>query len=70
MQGSLKKWHAISVIPPVLNTITPGGGGGGGGGGVTATKIKPHITAICFSKPHTNLEARRSRRLGVRSATN
>ena len=24
--------HAISVIPPLLNTITKGGGGGGGGG--------------------------------------
>ena len=28
---NLPSAHAISVIPPLLNTITQGGGGGGGG---------------------------------------
>ena len=65
--------HAISVIPPLFNTITQGGGGGGGGGRVIHVKKRKEIhsiTAKCFSNPHTDFGARRSRRLGVRSATN
>ena len=34
------------------------------------TTTKCHITATCFSNPHTNLGARRSRHLGVITVTN
>ena len=69
-RGGITEIACISLIPPLLNTITPGGGGGGGFT-LKNNKIKPHITATCFSEPHTNLlGARRSSRLGVRSATN
>ena len=49
--------HAISVIPPLPNTIT--------GGGVHVKNFfrLVSITATCFSNPETNLGARRSRRL-------
>ena len=56
--------HAISVIPPLLTTITQGGF-------TLKNKInKRGITATCFSKPHTNLGVRRSRRLGIITVTN
>ena len=61
------KAYAISVAQPLLIITTRRGGGGGGG---HVKKKKYHITATCFSKPHTNLEVRRLRRLGVISATN
>ena len=56
----------ISVIPPLLNTITQGGGG------VHRKKRGQKsihtITTKGFSYPHTEFGARRSRRLGL--ATN
>ena len=55
--------YAISVIPPLLSTITQGG--------FTGKKFRlVSITAKCFSYPQTNLGARRSRRLWVIFATN
>ena len=43
---------------------------GGGGGGVHGKKKEFHsITAKSFSNTHTEFGARRSRRLGVMSAT-
>ena len=55
--------HAISVIPPLLNTITQGGFP------LIFFRLVS-ITAMCFSNPQTDLGARRSRRLGVMFATN
>ena len=57
--------HAISAIPPLLTTITQEGR-------FTLKKKKTPrgITATCFSNPQTNLGARRSRRLGIITATN
>ena len=57
------KAYAISVAQPLLIITTRGVG-------VHVKKKKDHITATCFSNPHTNLKARRSSRLGVISATN
>ena len=54
----------IAVILPLLNTTTQEGGGG------KEKKELHSSTAKCFSNPHTDFGAPRSRRLGVRSATN
>ena len=57
----------ISVVPPLLNTITQGVGGGG----FTGKKMSIHtIKAKGISYPHTEFGARRSRRLAVKFATN
>ena len=53
---------AIFGVPPLLNTITRGGGGGG--------EEFHCITAKTFSYIRTEFGAPRSRRVGVRSATN
>ena len=55
--------HAISVIPPLLNTITLGGF-------TLKKKLYREITTTCFRNPQTNFGAHRSRCLGVRFATN
>ena len=56
----------ISVVPPLLNTITQGGGGGVHRG----EKAIHLITAKGFSYLHTEFGAHRSRRLAVKFATN
>ena len=68
--GSQKLFHAISVTRPLLLNITRGGGGGGGGFHVKK-KSKPGISQLrALGNLHSNFGARRSRHLGVRSATN
>ena len=50
----------LSVVPPLLTTITQGGGRGD----FTVKKTtKCRITETCFSNPHTDFGAPRSRRL-------
>ena len=58
----------ISVVPPLLNTISPEGGRGGGGGGGSPEKKKSihTITAKRFSYPHTEFGVRRLRRQAVK----
>ena len=58
--------------PASSQLYNTGGGGGGGGGGLLEKKnfFFAQITAKAFSYPHTEFGARRSMRVGVRSATN
>ena len=68
-RGGIKDIAQISLIPPLLNTTTQGEGEGWGVHGEKKEEFHS-ITAKCFSNPHTEFGVRRSRRLGVMSATN
>ena len=60
-KGGIKEIARISLIPPLLNTVTQRGEGEGG---FTVKKKEEFhwITAKFFSNPHTEFGAHRSRR--------
>ena len=64
-RGGTKKIARYFGVPPLLNTKTLGGGGS------PEKKTKNHsITAKAFSYIRTEFGAPRSRRVGVKFATN
>ena len=51
-RGGITEIALISVIPPLLNTITQGGWGGGGGGGFTLIFFLNNQVTACALATH------------------